>query len=46
MRYWKSGRNGEKDNDFTCSGGGMVDAADLESAGMIRTGSNPVPSTI
>lgn len=23
-----------------------VDAADLESAGMIRTGSNPVPSTI
>lgn len=23
MRYWKSGRNGEKDNDFTCSGGGI-----------------------
>ena len=23
MQYWKGERSGEKDNDFTCSGGGI-----------------------
>ena len=42
----KAGATEKRDMTLHARVAESVDAADLESAGMIRTGSNPVPSTI